>query len=266
MKKIGFIGGGNMRGAIIAGLVKVFDPHQIHVVDHGREKLDALARLGVCAHEKLGEWACGVDFWVWAVKPQNMKESIAEIAPYVKKSAVSLTIAAGIESSSYRSWIDIPIMRAMPNTPAMVGSGTTGLWIPEGVDEESADLARRIFESVGRVVLVARESDLDLVGAIPGSGPAYVFRFMESLMKAGVERGLSPQDAKALALGTVYGAARLAFETGEDFDVLRKNVTSKGGTTAKALEVMNERGVDSMMNDAVDAALKRTNELKELFR
>lgn len=266
MKKIGFMGGGNMGGAIIAGLVKVFDPHQIHVVDHGREKLEALARLGVCTHEKLGEWAEDIDFWVWAVKPQNMKESISEIAPYVKKTAVSLTIAAGIESSSYRSWIDLPIMRAMPNTPAMVGSGTTGLWIPEGMDDESAELARRMFESVGRVVLVARESDLDLVGAIPGSGPAYVFRFMESLMKAGVDRGLSPQDAKALALGTVYGAARLAFETGEDFDVLRKNVTSKGGTTAKALEVMNERDVDSMMGEAVDAALKRTNELKELFR
>lgn len=266
MKKIGFMGGGNMGGAIIAGLVKVFDPQLIHVVDHGREKLEALSRLGVCTHAALGDWARDVDFWVWAVKPQNMKDSIEEIAPYVKEGAVSLTIAAGIESSSYKGWLNVPIMRAMPNTPAMVGSGTTGLWIPEEIDEESSGLAQRMFESVGRVVRVSKESDLDLVGAIPGSGPAYVFRFMESLMKAGTDRGLSPEDAKALALGTVYGAARLALETGEEFSVLRSNVTSKGGTTAKALEVMNERDVDSMMSEAVEAALKRTNELKELFR
>ena len=123
-----------------------------------------------------------------------------------------------------------------------------------------------IGEAAGDVVEVADEAGIDLVGAIPGSGPAYVFRFMEALQMAGERRGLGRDAARALALGTVYGAAVLARESGEPFSTLRENVTSKGGTTAKALEVMNARDIDGMMDEAVEAALRRTAEMKALFR
>ena len=154
----------------------------------------------------------------------------------------------------------------MPNTPAMVGMGVSGLWIPAGISDTAANAARQVLAAAGKVVEVKTEADIDLVGAIPGSGPAYVFRFMEALEKAGIKRGLPPEAAHALALGTVLGAAVLADKSGEAFSKLRENVTSKGGTTAKALEVMNNRDIDGMMDEAVNAALKRTAEMKALFR
>ena len=239
MLTIGFLGGGNMAGALIGGLL-AGGPRsdlKVHVTDLHEDKLARLAALGAQTHSDVGEWAASCDLMVFAVKPQGMKTALASLMPFLNPDGAALTIAAGIEAAAYADWLNgYPLMRAMPNTPA------------------------------GKVVEVKTEADIDLVGAIPGSGPAYVFRFMEALEKAGIKRGLPPESAHALALGTVLGAAVLADKSGEAFSKLRENVTSKGGTTAKALEVMNNRDIDGMMDEAVNAALKRTAEMKALFR
>lgn len=268
MITVGFLGGGNMAGAIITGLAKKLDPARIHVTDRHPEKLAALAeRTGCSTHASLGPWVGECDLFILAVKPQGMKAAVEPLPPLLKKGGAALSIAAGIEAASLARWLGgYPVLRAMPNTPAMAGVGTTGLWAPADAAPEALDAARFALSAVGDVVEVDSEDGIDLVGAIPGSGPAYVFRFLEALERAGEKRGLSPEAAKKLALGTVYGAAVLAKESDEDFGKLREAVTSKGGTTAKALEVFNARGIDEIVDDAVEAALNRTAEMKALFR
>lgn len=268
MFEVGFLGGGNMARALAGGLAKKLSPEHIHVVDHHPEKLEKLASdFGVTVHAELGDWVTKLDLIVLAVKPQGMKAALVPLVPLLNPKGAALSIAAGIEAESLRGWLKgYPVMRAMPNTPAMVGCGTTGFWAPEGTAPEALECAKLVLSAAGEVVEVKDEAGIDLVGAIPGSGPAYVFRFMEALERAGIKRGLAPEAAKALALGTVYGAAVLARESGEPFSTLRENVTSKGGTTAKALEVMNARDIDGMMDEAIEAALKRTAEMKALFR
>lgn len=267
MRTIGFLGGGNMAGAIIGGLLRLDDAPVIHVVDHNPAKLERLAALGSKTHEAPGDWITACDLFVLAVKPQGMKDALGPVKAFLNPKGAALTIAAGIESAAYAEWLSgYPLIRSMPNTPAMVGEGVTGLWVPEGIAPEHAEAAEFVLSAVGRVVRVAKEEDIDLVGAIPGSGPAYVFRFMEALQAAAVRRGMPEADAKALALGTVKGAALLAEASGKSFSELREQVTSKGGTTARALAVMNARDIDAMMDEAVGAAIARTLEMKAMFR
>lgn len=267
MRTIGFLGGGNMAGAIIGGLLRLDDAPVIHVVDHNPAKLERLAALGAKTHEAPGDWITACDLFVLAVKPQGMKDALGPVKAFLNPKGAALTIAAGIESAAYAEWLSgYPLIRSMPNTPAMVGEGVTGLWVPEGIAPEHAEAAEFVLSAVGRVVRVAKEEDIDLVGAIPGSGPAYVFRFMEALQAAAVRRGMPEADAKALALGTVKGAALLAEASGKAFSELREQVTSKGGTTARALAVMNARDIDAMMDEAVGAAIARTLEMKAMFR
>lgn len=267
MRTIGFLGGGNMAGAIIGGLLRLDDAPVIHVVDHNPAKLERLAALGAKTHEAPGDWITACDLFVLAVKPQGMKDVLGPVKAFLNPKGAALTIAAGIESAAYAEWLSgYPLIRSMPNTPAMVGEGVTGLWVPEGIAPEHAEAAEFVLSAVGRVVRVAKEEDIDLVGAIPGSGPAYVFRFMEALQAAAVRRGMPEADAKALALGTVKGAALLAEASGKPFSELREQVTSKGGTTARALAVMNARDIDAMMDEAVGAAIARTLEMKAMFR
>lgn len=268
MLTVGFLGGGNMATALVGGLLR--GEHAdltVHVIDHHPEKLEPLAALGAKTHLELGDWVTACDLLVLAVKPQTMQKALEPVKALLNPRGSALSIAAGIESAAISKWLGgCRVLRAMPNTPAMVGCGVSGLWIPEGTPEAAADAARRVLRAGGEVVEVDSEAGIDLVGAIPGSGPAYVFRFMEALEKAGLKRGLPEASAHALALGTVYGAAMLARASGEPFSRLREKVTSKGGTTAKALEVMNNRDIDAMMDEAVEAALKRTAEMKALFR
>ena len=196
-----------------------------------------------------------------------MKEALVPVRPLLKKGGAALSIAAGIEGSVLSDWLGgYPVIRAMPNTPALVGAGLSGLWVPEGTSPEHAEAAEFVMRAVGNVVACETEEKLDVVGAVPGSGPAYVFRFLEALERAAQKRGFSPEDARELAIGTVFGAAKLARESDESFATLRERVTSKGGTTARALAVMNERDIDGMIDDAVEAALRRTAEMKALFR
>lgn len=268
MWTIGFLGGGNMAAAIIAGLSRLPDAPVVHVVDRHPEKLERLASAyGARAHEAPGDWITSCDLLVLAVKPQGMKLALEPVRPLLNPKGAALTIAAGISSEAYAEWLPgYTVIRAMPNTPAMIGKGITGLWIPPGTASCHAQAARCVLEAVGEVVEVKDESGIDLVGAIPGSGPAYVFRFMEALQHAAQVRGMPEQDAKALALGTVLGAAALAQESGKPFSELREQVTSKGGTTARALAVMNARDIDAMMDEAVGAAIARTLEMKAMFR
>lgn len=265
---IGFLGGGNMARAIIGGLAAKRPDAQVHVVDHHPEKLQKLVDdFGAVAHASVGPWIGQCSLVVLAVKPQNMKAAVEPIEPFLNPEGAALSIAAGIEASTLKAWLGgYPVLRAMPNTPAMAGCGTTGFWAGEDASAPLVAAAQSVLESVGVVVRVQDEAGIDLVGAIPGSGPAYVFRFMEALARAGQARGLSEKDAAALALGTVYGAAVLAKESGEPFGRLRENVTSKGGTTARALEVFNRLDIDGMVDQAVQAALDRTAEMKALFR
>lgn len=264
---IGFLGGGNMASALLGGLVRKMDGANLHVTDHNAPKLEKLAALGVTTHETTGEWISECDLFVLAVKPQVMKEALVPVKPLLKKGGAALSIAAGIEGSVLSGWLGgYPVIRAMPNTPALVGAGLSGLWVPEGTSSEHAEAAEFVMRAVGNVVPCKTEAELDVVGAIPGSGPAYVFRFLEALERAAQKRGFTPEDARELAIGTVFGAAKLARESEESFATLRERVTSKGGTTARALAVMNERDIDGMMDDAVEAALRRTAEMKALFR
>lgn len=264
---IGFLGGGNMAGAMIGGLLKTTDPARIRVADRHPEKLAHFAEAGVRTYKGPGDWVTECTLLVLAVKPQNMKEAVAPYVPFLNPEGCALSIAAGIEASALSAWLGgYRVLRAMPNTPALVGCGMTGFWAPEGTPAEMLAAAETVLKASGDVVRVPDENGIDLVGAIPGSGPAYVFRFMEALEAAGLKRGLDAEAARSLALGTVYGAAMLARSTDEPFSRLREKVTSKGGTTAKALEVMNARDVDGMMDEAIEAALKRTAEMKALFR
>lgn len=268
MLTVGFLGGGNMAGALIGGLLKGA-PADItaHVVDPNAPKLERLAAMGAVTHTELGDWVTACDLVVLAVKPQMMKEAVAPLTPLLNPKGAVLSIAAGIGIETLKNWLaGAVVLRSMPNTPALVGCGISGLYAPEGTPPEALAAARRVLEAAGDVVEVKSEEEVDLVTAIPGSGPAYVFRFMEALEKAGLKRGLPPESARALALGTVYGAAELARQSGEPFSTLRERVTSKGGTTAKALEVMNARDIDAMMDEAVEAAFRRALEMKAAFR
>lgn len=268
MLTVGFLGGGNMAGALAGGLLAASGGDVVvHVVDHHPEKLAALEGKGALTHRELGGWVSECGLMVLAVKPQAMKAAVAPLGALLGAGTAVLSIAAGIESAVLSGWLGgRAVMRAMPNTPALVGCGVSGLWVPDSAPAGAARAARRVLSAAGEVVEVEDESAIDLVTAIPGSGPAYVFRFMEALEKAALRRGLPKESARSLALGTVFGAAQLARTSGEDFSRLREKVTSKGGTTARALEVMDARDVDGMMDEAVEAALRRAVEMKALFR
>lgn len=265
---IGFIGGGNMAQAIVAGLVKKMPAQNVHVIDRNAEKLAYVRRhWGVTTHEVLGDWVTKCDVLVLAVKPQGMAEALGPVRPLLNPKGFALSVAAGIEVASLRTWLGgYEVVRTMPNTPAKIGLGVTGLWVRDDARARVKELSRFIVQAVGSVVEVPNENDLDLVGAISGSGPAYVFRFMESMVAAAMTHGMPEQDARKMVVDTVLGAAHLAQDAPRSLATLREAVTSKGGTTAQALSVMNARDIDGMMQEGIDAALRRTEEMKVLFR
>lgn len=263
--KIAFIGGGNMARAIIGGLVSkgVARASSIVVVE-----VDAVARLklisefGVQAIEKPGKQMGGVDAVVFAVKPQQMREAAAAVAPHLVDPLI-VTIAAGIRIDDLSRWLGglERIVRAMPNTPALVHAGITGLYAPSVVGTADRETVERLLGSVGACLWFENESDLDVVVAVSGSGPAYVFYAIEALEQAARELGLQEGASRSLALWTFVGAAKLAIERGEDPAVLRAQVTSKGGTTERALEVLEAGRVKDRFVEAVRAACQRSKEL-----
>jgi len=263
--KISFIGGGNMATAFIGGLLKQgFSAGDFHVVDPyapGREKLTR--EFGVATSPAATQEALALcDVIVMAVKPQQMREACAAVAPHLKAQLV-LSIAAGIRLPDLSRWLNgyRRLIRTMPNTPALIGAGITAMYADEAVDADGRAAAERILAAVGRALWVAEEALLDPVTAVSGSGPAYVFYFLEAMEKAGQELGLPDKTVRDLALETFIGAARLASQSPESFATLRERVTSKGGTTAAALQVMDQHGMKNAFVEALKAASARSREM-----
>lgn len=268
--KIAFIGGGNMATALIAGLVKEAGAGtQVHVVDPNP---DALARLaaqyGASTSDAIDAAAGAVDVIVLAVKPQQMREVAQTLAPHLeggdtKGRPLVLSIAAGIRGADLSRWLGGhgAIVRAMPNTPALIGMGVTGLVALAGASSEQRAAADTVLRAVGQTVWLDDEALIDPVTAVSGSGPAYVFYFLEAMQAAALEMGLSSEQGKQLALATFAGATELAAQSDESLEVLRQRVTSKGGTTHAAITSMEASGVKAAIVAAMKAAAARGREL-----
>lgn len=264
--KISFIGGGNMATAFLGGLMQEgFTAGDMHVVEPYAENRDKLAsQFGVAVSEAADARLSQSDVIVLAIKPQQMREAAASLAPHLKSQLV-LSIAAGIRLTDLSRWLNgyARLVRAMPNTPALIGAGVTGLYAGASVDAEGRKAAERILSAVGKAVWVQSEELLNPVTAVSGSGPAYVFYFLEAMQQAGQEFGLPDAVTRELALETFIGAARLAAQSPETFATLRERVTSKGGTTAAALNVMNAGKMKETFIEALKAASARGKELGE---
>jgi pyrroline-5-carboxylate reductase len=262
--RITFIGGGNMAAALIGGLAaRGFAPAAIKVVEIAAEARGRLtADHGVACFERAGDAAPFGDVVVLAVKPQQMREAARASAPHLAGELV-LSIAAGIRLDSLQRWLGgyARLARCMPNTPALIGAGVTGLYARPEAGAEGRRQAQAILEAVGAVIWVDDEAQLDPVTAVSASGPAYVFYFIEALERAARELGFSAADARALAVGTFRGAAELAGRSPESPGTLRERVTSKGGTTERALASLARDRVDEAIARAVRAANDRAREL-----
>ena len=266
--KITFIGGGNMATALIAGLAgQLTAGANIHVVDPNAEQLERLAAsYGVGTAQQIDAAAGSCDVIVLAVKPQQMREVAAQLLPQLAGARpLLLSIAAGIRGADLSRWLGGygAIVRSMPNTPALIGQGITGMVAMEGVSAAQKAAADDIMKAVGVTVWLGDEALIDPVTAVSGSGPAYVFYFIEAMQQAAQELGLSAEQGKQLALATFTGAAQLAARSPEEVSVLRERVTSKGGTTHAALTSMEQSGVRQAIVEAVKAAARRGRELGE---
>lgn len=260
--KIAFVGGGNMAAALIGGLAQAGGGHDIEVleIDAGRGR-ELQARFGVQAHGAAGAWLGPAEIVVLAVKPQQMRAAVDAIRPHLARPLV-LSIAAGVRASTLARWLGSDVVvRTMPNTPALIGAGITGAAALPGVSAAQRAAAELVLRAVGEVVWFDDESMLDPVTAVSGSGPAYVFFFIEAMQQAAREMGLTEAQSRSLSVQTFLGAARLAAASDEPAAVLRERVTSKGGTTAAALQCFEADRVKTAIVRALHAANARAREL-----
>lgn len=269
---IAFIGGGNMATALACGLAgKVCAAGDIHVIDVNEAALAAWRARGATASTAPDEALSRANVWVYAVKPQMMREAVTATRPFLSPDTLIVSVAAGLRAETLSAWLGEPgkpwqrLVRCMPNTPALVGAGITGLAAMPGVGEADRQLVERLLQSVGDVVWVDGDAGLDAVTALSGSGPAYVFLFLEALIAGGLKVGLDEEQARKLAFATVAGAAKLAISSSDTPAVLREKVTSKGGTTAAALRVFNDAGFAGLVERAMLAAAQRSRELADEF-
>lgn len=277
--QIAFIGGGNMASAIIAGLLPqrsaankaiesaTSSSPSILVIDKNQESLSLLSvKYGVVSSQKIDAALERAAVIVLAVKPQQLREVATQLQPYCKEQVI-VSIAAGIRAPDIARWLGgyDKIVRCMPNTPAMIGRGVSGLFALPGVSKAQRTMAQDLMRAVGDTVWLDDEAQMDAVTAVSGSGPAYVFYFIEALQQAGMELGLSEAQAKTLALATFTGASQLAAQSAEPIQILRERVTSKGGTTFAALTSMNDSAISMAIIRAVKAAAQRGKELGDEF-
>ncbi len=258
-QQIAFIGGGNMASAIINGMVEQsFPKSQIMVVEPLQEARDRLkTQFGLQAHEAAGAFLSQADIVVWAVKPQTFKDA-AHQAHFFSPAALHLSVAAGITSDSIAKWLSTErIVRAMPNTPALIGKGITALYARAGLTEDDLHDVVQIIKTTGEFMWVDKEEQLDAVTALSGSGPAYMFFFMEAMTEAGVSMGLSREQAYKLSVATFIGAGELARSSHEPPETLRQRVTSKGGTTHAAITSMEASHIGELFQQALLAARDR---------
>ncbi len=267
-QKIGFIGGGNMASSLISGLIASgHSPEHLWVSDINAEPLKALAEnLKVNTSVSNDTIINEVDVVVFAVKPQTLSDVAKSAAAAIKeKKSLIVSIAAGISQQSLTDWLgaDAAIVRCMPNTPALVLTGATALHANAKVSAEQRSLAENIMRSVGIALWVKDESDLDAVTAVSGSGPAYFFLLMEAMEKAAVELGLTEETARLLVQQTALGAAKIALESSESPEQLRKRVTSPGGTTQQAITTFEQGGFTELVSKALHAARDRSIEMSK---
>jgi pyrroline-5-carboxylate reductase len=264
-RQLGFIGGGNMATALIKGLAEsgVYEKGRMMASDkEEKRRLDIFKRFGVETTASNVEVVQRCEAVTLAVKPQNMKEVLEEIRPVVREDQLIISIAAGVPLRVVGDGLGrtVPLIRVMPNTPALVLQGISALAAGGSAGPSHLGIARRIFNAVGETVEV-EESLMDAVTAVSGSGPGYVFRLMECMVEAGLAVGLERETCRRLVVQTFLGAAHLAKNSEESLARLREMVTSPGGTTAAGLGVFNEMGLDAMVRKAVQAARDRGVEL-----
>ena len=265
--RIAFIGGGNMASAIIGGLLGNGLPaSQITVVEPFEAARAALqVKFNITALPVASAALASADLVVWATKPQTFKEATTAVAAHTAQ-ALHLSVAAGITTDSIAQWLGTGrIVRAMPNTPALVGKGMTGLFARAEVDAPGRAMVERVIGTTGQFVWVDAEDKLDAVTALSGSGPAYVFLFLEAMTQAGVDMGLTAAQSYQLAIATFQGASELAARSDEPASVLRERVTSKGGTTYAAITHMQQTELPQHFIAALRKAEARAQELATEF-
>lgn len=265
--QIAFIGGGNMASAIMGGLLKRGLPaSQIQVIEPFAEQRARLAgQFQVAVSEAPGPSLARATLVVWAVKPQIFREAAGQSCAHTA-SALHLSVAAGIRSDTLAGWLGSErIVRAMPNTPALIGQGMTALFARPAVSADDRLSVEQVMQTTGEFLWLEQEAQLDAVTALSGSGPAYVFYFIEAMVQAGIDMGLSPQQAHQLAVGTFVGASALARQATEPPEVLRARVTSKGGTTHAALTAMEQGDIKGRFIQALHAARLRAIEMGQEF-
>lgn len=261
---ITFIGGGNMASAIISGLLRQdFDAKELHAVEIVPELRDQLSqRFGISSSASIEKLTAIGDIVVVAVKPQQMRDALQPLTGRLRNQMV-LSIAAGIRVADLSRWLGgyDRIIRCMPNTPALIGAGITAAYAAPAITHVERNAVAHILKAIGKVIWVEREGLLDPVTAVSGSGPAYVFYFIEALRDAAQELGLTLDAANELAVETFLGAAKLAGQSTEDVVTLRARVTSKGGTTERAIGSMDADRIKERIIQAVRAAEQRSREL-----
>jgi pyrroline-5-carboxylate reductase len=266
MSTIAFIGAGNMASAILGGLIENgFSPTQIWACDPSQEKLEELnQRFSIRTTSNNEEAISQADCIILAVKPQVMEEVLTPLQSVIaQKQPLIISVAAGINLHSLATWAggDPAIVRCMPNTPALVGQGASGLYANAAVTNQQKALAENILNAVGISVWVTKESELDAVTAVSGSGPAYYFLFMEAMIEAGKKLGLSEETSTQLTLKTALGAATMASNSEHDPAQLRRNVTSPNGTTEQAILAFQKNNLEQLVENALQAANDRSVEL-----
>lgn len=268
--RLGFIGAGNMARSLAGGLLKNgWAPDQLALSDPDTNQRRGVEQaLGLRTFADNRELASRAEVLVLAIKPQALKPVAEELAATVQKTRpLVVSVAAGIRIDDIDRWLGggLPIVRVMPNTAALIGSGASGLYANARVSAAQRDAAETVLRAVGVTIWVEREDLIDTVTALSGSGPAYFFLVMEVLEKAAIRHGLDARAARLLTLETAYGAAKMALEGGEEPAQLRRRVTSPGGTTEQAVRALEAGGIERLFDEAVAAAIRRAQELADLF-
>jgi pyrroline-5-carboxylate reductase len=267
---ITFLGGGNMATSLVAGLIADgFERTRITVSDPDSEKLSQLAaNFGIHTESDNHKALAGAGILVLAVKPQVLEKVCREIAePVQRHKPLIISIAAGIRLATLKEWLgdDLSLVRSMPNTPAMIQSGASGLYADIDVSKEQRSQAESILRAVGLTRWVEEESLIDAVTAVSGSGPAYFFLVMEAMEETAIGMGLDPQTARLLTLQTALGASRMAMESSDSPATLRQKVTSPGGTTECALGILEEGELRTLFRRALEGARDRSRELSDIL-
>ena len=263
--KLAFIGGGNMAASLVGGLLeKGFCSKNVTVSDPLKKNLNQLSqRFGVNTTSDNSVAVRNADLVVLSIKPQIMQSVCKALVASLKNMPPIISIAAGIPLESLERWLgkDTPIIRCMPNTPALVQTGAAGLFANSNVKQKQRDLAQEIFNAVGICCWLEKEDDIDLVTAVSGSGPAYFFLFMETMEKVAIDLGLSQEISRKLILQTALGAAKMASESDNNPAELRKQVTSPNGTTEKAIDTFIQKDILGLFDKAIGNAVKRAKEM-----